>query len=220
MSTIAGTATKRAPGRPRSEETQQAILDAAVELVGTLDYRDVTIEKIAGHAKVGKQTIYRWWTGKADLVLEAYTQHSLKRLPPLVASGDAFADLELDLTRFFAFMANELVSKGVRSLIAEAQLDQEFRQKLYDNVHRVRCEALRRVFRHGIALGQLREDLDFDALAHLIHGAFWYRFLSGTKYKADADYARHIVAMLRPGIATPAGMVSSGMTQPLPGESP
>jgi AcrR family transcriptional regulator len=191
---------KRGPGRPRSEGTRQAILDAAVALVGERDYRDVSIDAIAAAAKVGKQSIYRWWSSKADLVLDAFTEHSLRRMPPLVPSTDAFADLEADLARFFAFMRNDLVAKGVRSLIAEAQLDTEFRQKLYERVHRVRCEALRRVLRHGYALGQFRNDLDEDALAHLIHGAFWYRFLSGTKYQADDAYARDVVGLLRPGL--------------------
>jgi AcrR family transcriptional regulator len=191
---------KRGPGRPRSEHTRQAILDAAIELIGTNDYRDVSIDAIAARAKVGKQSIYRWWPSKADLVLEAYTEHSLSRMPPLVASADAFADLEADIARFFKFMSNELVAKGVRSLIAEAQLDPEFRTKLYERVHRIRCEALRRVFRHGFALGQFRPDVDTDTLAHMIHGAFWYRFLSGTKYQADDAYARNVVAIIRPGI--------------------
>ena len=190
---------KRAPGRPRSETTRQAILDAAVDLIGTTEsYRDVSIDAIAAKAKVGKQSIYRWWPSKADLVLEAYTDHSLSRMPPIIASSDAFADLEADLKRFFAFMRNELVAKGVRSLIAEAQMDEDFRLKLYERVHRVRCEALRRVFRHGFELGQFRRDVDTDALAHMIHGAFWYRFLSGTKYGFDDAYAHEIVEMLRP----------------------
>jgi AcrR family transcriptional regulator len=192
---------RRAPGRPRSETTQQAIMDAARELVSNDDYRDVTIEKIAARAKVGKQSIYRWWPTKADLILDAYTQHSIKGMPPAFQSDDAFADLEQDLARFFAFMGNPAIAKGVRSLIVEAQLDDDFRQKLYDRVHRVRCEALRRAFRHGIDLGQIRSDLDFDSLAHLIHGAFWYRFLSGTACKPDAAYARDIVTLLRPAMA-------------------
>lgn len=191
---------RRPPGRPRSLETRQAVLDAAIQLIGTRDYRDVSIDAITSAARVGKQSIYRWWSSKADLVLEAFTEHSLKRMPPLVASADAFADLEADLRRFFAFMRNDLVAKGVRSLIAEGQLDAEFRRKLYENVHRVRCEALRRIFRHGYALGQFRQDLDEDALAHIVHGAFWYRFLSGTSMPYDDAYAGNVVAILRPGI--------------------
>jgi len=195
------TTAKRPPGRPRSDATQQAIMDAAIKLVGTQNYRDVTIEKIAAQAKVGKQSIYRWWPAKADLILDAFTQSAIKGMPPMIQSDDAFADLEQDIARFFGFMSKPLIAKGVRSLIAEAQLDDAFRLRLYENVHGVRCEALRRAFRHGIAKGQFRADLDFDALAHIIHGAYWYRFLSGTDFKTDPEYARNIVSLLRPGIA-------------------
>ncbi len=195
---------RRGPGRPRSEETRQAILDAAMALVGDRDYRDVSIDAIAGAAKVGKQSIYRWWNSKADLVLDAFTEHSLRRMPPLAPSADAFADLQADLERFFAFMRNDLVAKGVRSLIAEAQLDADFRTNLYERVHHVRCIALRRVFEHGYALGQFRTDVDEDALAHIIHGAFWYRFLSGADEPYDNAYAREIVKILRPGIEKPS----------------
>lgn len=191
---------KRAPGRPRSEATRRTILDTVVTLIGENAYRSVSIDKIAADAKVGKQSIYRWWDSKADLVLEAYTDHSLSGMPPVRLSQDAFADLEADLVRFFAFMSDPVIAKGVRSLIAEAQLDDDFRKKLYDNVHRVRCEALRRIFRHGYKLEQFRTGLDEDALAHVIHGAFWYRFLSGTKYKFDKAYAKNVVALLRPGL--------------------
>jgi AcrR family transcriptional regulator len=201
---------RRPPGRPRSEATQQAIMDAARELVGSEDYRDVTIEKIAAHAKVGKQSIYRWWPTKADLILDAYTQHSINGMPPVIQTADAFADLEQDLARFFAFMGNPLIAKGVRSLIVEGQLDDEFREKLYQRVHKVRCEALRRAFQHGVDLGQIRSDLDFDSLAHMIHGAYWYRFLSGTVLKPDAAYARDIVTLLRPAITVPTGTKPRG----------
>jgi AcrR family transcriptional regulator len=197
---------KRAPGRPRSDQTQQAVLDAAVELLETGNYRDISIEKIAAHAKVGKQSIYRRWPSKADLVLEAYTARALRRLPPMLPSADAFADLEDDLKRFYALMTNEMVAKGLRSLIAEAQWDNDFRAKFYAQVMRVRCEAIRRIFHHGQSLGQFRPDLDEDALAHLIHGAFWYRFLSGTQHKLDAAYAAAVVSLLRPGIEPPSAL--------------
>ncbi len=193
-------AEKRSPGRPRSEETRQAILDAAVTLIGSRDYRDVSIDAIATAAKVGKQSIYRWWSSKADLVLDAFTEHSLSRMPPMVPSADAFADLEADLARYFAFMRNDLVAKGVRSLIAEAQLDDEFKDKFYDRVHDVRCSAVRRILDHGRALGQFRADIDEFVVAHVIHGAFWYRFLSGSERAYDDRYAREVVALLRQGL--------------------
>ncbi|MGD9783539.1 MAG: TetR/AcrR family transcriptional regulator [Hyphomicrobiaceae bacterium] len=213
-------ASKRGPGRPRSPETRQAILDAAVTLIGQNDYRDVTIDAIAAKARVGKQSIYRWWPSKAEVVLEAYTDHALSRMPPLVPSADAFADLEADLKRFYAFMRNPLVAKGVRSLIAEAQLDEEFRAKLYDAVHRVRCTAVRVVLRHGYAMGQFRTGIDEDALAHVIHGAFWYRFLAGTRLPYDDRYAHDLVALLRPALEVPASIPNSSAKAKRRGSKP
>lgn len=190
---------RRAPGRPRSGATQQAIIDTTINLLETVEYRDISIDRIALTAKVGKQSIYRWWPSKAELVLDAYTA-KLNRLPPLLPSPDAFADLEDDLKRFFAIMRNDLIAKGLRSMIAEAQLDAEFKDKFYARIARVRCEALRRIFRHGWAIGQFRDDIDADSLAHVIHGAFWYRLLSGTTHSYDDAYAHNIVQLLKPGI--------------------
>src|SRR5437879_11732027 len=56
----------------RSEKSRRAIYDAALALVGEVGYPRTTIEGIAARAGVGKQTIYRWWGSKADVLLEAF----------------------------------------------------------------------------------------------------------------------------------------------------
>src|SRR5882762_579664 len=58
-------------GRPRDPAKREAILAAAYELVLRHGYPKVTMEQIAATAGAGKQTIYRWWTTKAELVLDA-----------------------------------------------------------------------------------------------------------------------------------------------------
>lgn len=201
MTSTIKTESRRAPGRPRSDATRQGILDAAVELMATEAYRDITVEGIAARAKVGKQSIYRWWASKADLMLEAYTERSLYKLPVHLPSGDVFADLESDLVRYFTVLQHEMVSKGVRSLVAEAQLDADFRAKFYEAVWKKRCEAVHAILRHGIALGQIRPGVDIETVAHVIHGASWYRMLSGTTRPFDEGYAQRVVGMLREGIA-------------------
>src|SRR5258708_35331953 len=64
-------ATPRRPGRRRSEGSRDAILTAATELLVEQGYAAVSIEKIAQRAGTGKQTIYRWWPSKGDVLLEA-----------------------------------------------------------------------------------------------------------------------------------------------------
>jgi AcrR family transcriptional regulator len=138
---MSGPSTSKAPGRPRSDATHKAILNAAIEmLLACEDYRLVSIDKIAARAKVGKQSIYRWWSSKADLILEALTCRSLQRAPPEPASDDAFADLQSFLKRIFAVMREPVANKAVRVLIAEAQFDCEFQKKFWD----VSCGSWRR----------------------------------------------------------------------------
>lgn len=193
--------TPRAPGRPRSEATRTAILDTAADLLEGETYNRISIERIAAEAKVGKQSIYRWWDSKADVLLEAYTERALKRLPAQPRTDNAFADLEALLRSFFAITRIPAVRKTIRSLIAEAQLDPEFRAKFYGVFVSTRRAMIRESISRGIAAGQFRTDLDVEVLIDLIYGAFWYRLLSGTVDDIDDAFARGLVATLRPGMA-------------------
>src|SRR4051794_8894253 len=61
-----------ARGRPRDPRRREAILAAAVALVGELGYDRVTVDALAARAGVSKPTIYRRWPGgKQEIVVEA-----------------------------------------------------------------------------------------------------------------------------------------------------
>src|SRR6202050_4954633 len=57
----------------RSEEARMAVLEAADDLLVERGFASVTIEGIAARAGVAKQTIYRWWPSKTDILFEALT---------------------------------------------------------------------------------------------------------------------------------------------------
>ena len=81
MSTPTGTAAeRRPPGRPRSERSHLAIVKAALELLVEVGYQRLTMEQVQRRAGVGKATIYRRWTSKAELVKDAI-QHFSAELP-------------------------------------------------------------------------------------------------------------------------------------------
>jgi AcrR family transcriptional regulator len=199
---MAAPSTSKAPGRPRSDATHRAILNAAVDmLLECEDYRLVSIDKIAARAKVGKQSIYRWWSSKADLILEALTCRTQHRAPLEPFSSDAFADLVSFLKRIFALMHEPVANKAVRILIAEAQFNSEFQKKFWEVFLSPGRTVLHEILARGIALGQFRPDLDVETVLEVLYGAYWYRLLSGTPAPCDDAFAETIVRLLAPGIA-------------------
>jgi AcrR family transcriptional regulator len=65
-------------GRPRSEKSREAILNATHDLLTEGSGAGLTVEAIARRAEVGRPTIYRWWPTVADIVLEAVLRQADK----------------------------------------------------------------------------------------------------------------------------------------------
>ena len=63
---------QKSRGRPRSEQSREAILLSALRVLVRDGYQDLTIEGVAREAGTGKSTIYRWWKGRGDLALDAF----------------------------------------------------------------------------------------------------------------------------------------------------
>src|SRR6266702_1128101 len=83
----------RRPGRPRSEEADRAIIDAALCVFAEHGVEGLCIEKVAAKAGVGKATIYRRWPGKEDLLLDAMAW--LKAPLPVPAGRSVAEDLRM-----------------------------------------------------------------------------------------------------------------------------
>ncbi len=188
----------RSPGRPREVATEQAIVDAALGLLDEQCYSEITIEKIATRAGVGKPTIYRRWRTKADIVLHAYAVRAANRSPPYVPSEDVFHDLQMSLERLFAVTNHPVNNRAVRCFIAESQYDEDFRRKFYDSFLAKRRESIAAILRHGQVMGQIRTDLDVVVACDLIYGAFCARLIHNA-YPLDAAFAAAIVDQLRGG---------------------
>jgi AcrR family transcriptional regulator len=193
----------RAPGRPREAATEDAILDAALSLLDEQCYSEITIEKIASRAGVGKPTIYRRWKTKADVVLNAYAVHASKRGAPVLPTDDAFADLEDLLKRLFTVTNHPTNARAVRCFIAESQYDEEFRRKFYELFLSKRREAIKVILVHGQKLGQIRPDLDLEVACDLLYGAFAARLINGV-LPLDTAFAAGIIETLRPGFSVRA----------------
>jgi AcrR family transcriptional regulator len=91
--TPAATTTAR-PGSPsRGSAREQAILDAAMELVVEIGYDRITMDAVATRAQASKATMYRRWPGKAELIAEGLRRRCEGEAACLPDTGSLRGDL-------------------------------------------------------------------------------------------------------------------------------
>ncbi len=180
-------------GRTRDEDAHRRILEATFELVGANGPGRVTVNSIADTAKVAKQTIYRWWPSRTAVILDALVEGTM-RATPFAESDDVRADFELHL-RSVIRLFNSPTGLIIRELVAQAQSDPdiaaEFRSRFWGPRRQLSLARLQR----GVALGQIRDDIDFELVLDAVYGPLWTRLLIGHRPMRAGDAARIVEAL-------------------------
>ncbi len=184
----------RSPGRPRSEESRQAILIATLELVTEVGYSGLTIEGIAARAGVGKQTIYRWWGTKADVLLEAGAVKAEVQIPTN-DHGSYAADLRAFLEASYRVGNRPEYTALLRALMAEAQINSDFGRRFRESFLERRRSALGVITDRARKRGDLPERPSPGNVADLVFGTIWYRVLA-TQAMLDAELIEDLIAVL------------------------
>ena len=188
----------RPVGRPRCMETHQAILAAAADLLESQPYRDISVERIAAEAGVGKQTIYRWYDSKADLMLDAFLARYAEIMPPAMLSGDPIANLRDYLHHLVEVLPSHSIEGGYRALFAEAQFDRNFRERFAEIVLKRRRDLVRAFIIAAVHKRQLRADIDPDTLVSAILAPILMKFLA-TVEVPDTAYADKVLDLVLRG---------------------
>ncbi|MBV9213685.1 MAG: TetR/AcrR family transcriptional regulator [Actinobacteria bacterium] len=163
------------PGRPRSEQARRTILAAAAKLVARNGYGELTMEGIATEAGVSKQTIYRWWSTKAEVVLEAVNEGAAE-MAAVPDSGSLADDLRLFLRR--TVDATTPVNRRLlASLMAAAQLDDQFAKSFRTGFLASRRRELRGMLARAQERGEIAASVDLDQLVEVVYALLWYRIL-------------------------------------------
>lgn len=177
-------------GRPRSEQSREAILKAAHDLLKEGGAGGLTMEGLARRAGVGKPTLYRWWPSPADIVLDALLSEVDTEIPV-----PKYEDLEQSLTRFLgdSMAALEWCGVHLRYLMAQAQKDDGFRDRFRNRFTARRRGVLRAIFEEAAARGHLPAKLNPELLTDMVFGPMWYRLLTGHG-PLDTAFARELAA--------------------------
>jgi AcrR family transcriptional regulator len=109
-------------GRPRSVEARNAVLNAVDDLLVEIGYAGMTMKNIAERAGVSRQTVYRWWSTKAEILFEASAADAVEEMsvPP---TGAPQAEVSAYLHALVGFLVDSPAGAGYRALVGEAQHD-------------------------------------------------------------------------------------------------
>jgi len=160
----------------RGARARQAILEAADDLLVEEGYAGVTIEGVAARAGVAKQTIYRWWTSKAELLMDSLLDDAAEDLPP-IDTGSVAEDLRAHLARLTGFLARDPAGRVLAALIGQAQHDPLVARDLRQSYLLPRRGVDRLMLERGIRRGEIPRGADLDGLLDALEGPIYHRVL-------------------------------------------
>jgi AcrR family transcriptional regulator len=185
------------PGRPRSEKTRLAVLEATADLLDEGGLAGPTIEAIAARAGVSKVTIYKWWPSRGSVAIDAYF-HRYSQTIAFPDTGHVGEDLTaqiLVMIAAFRGRAGEIMAE----LIGQAQSDPALAEKLRTGWLQPRREVSAAVIQRGIDRGELRADVNVAVLLDQLYGPVYYRLVARHEPLSD-DFARELVSNTLNGV--------------------
>jgi AcrR family transcriptional regulator len=193
-----GRETSRRPGRPRSEQAEQAIIEAPLDLFAEQGFEGVCVEAVAARAGVGKATIYRRWPNKEELLLAAFS--SLKSPYPEAKGVSVRDDLLAMVQVMCADKSDPRKARRYALLLGEGDKYPRLMARYKETVVQPRRDAMRAVIRHGVETGELRPDTDVEIAMLTLTGAIMaHEKDAGT---LDDEFATRLVDGLLLGLST------------------
>ncbi|MEU2515090.1 TetR/AcrR family transcriptional regulator [Streptomyces syringium] len=191
-------------GRPRNAAVDTTVIETVLRLLEEgVTIGDLSMERIAREAGVGKATVYRRWAGKEALMLDVMRSLDSDRQPP--AAGESVRD---DLVTMLEFMRRRGLAKRssalLRTVVAQMQAHPKLWKEYHDTVVTARREALLAVLRRGTLTGEIRADRDLDLLADLFVGPMLTRAMLHEWKEMPEGLAEQIVDTVLEG-ARPRG---------------
>jgi AcrR family transcriptional regulator len=197
---------QRKPGRPRSAQAHKAILDATLELLAQEGFQGLSIEDIAARAGVGKTTIYRRWSSKDELVIDAI--HEIQVDLTTVDTGNFRNDLViLFKAANQGIMTHPLLPQLVLRLISEFQANPEIFQVFLTQLLIPRIQRFMYMVEQAQARGEIRRDIDWTLALELISGPIFIHllishYLAPSMSSSDDKWIEQMIDAVMDGIGT------------------
>jgi AcrR family transcriptional regulator len=152
----------------------EAIVAAVFEELAEHGYRGLSMDRVAARAGVGKAALYRRWSSKQAMIVDAVaTVATQAALPPDTGSlrGDALAFIEDGL----AATQHPIAGRVIADLAAEAQRSPELAEALLARFRDPRRAAAGAMLERAVERGEVAPDVDVQVALHLIAGPVYLR---------------------------------------------
>ncbi|MFF6785771.1 TetR/AcrR family transcriptional regulator C-terminal ligand-binding domain-containing protein [Streptomyces sp. NPDC012510] len=190
-------------GRPRSEVVERSITESVMRLLEEgVPLAELSIERVARTAGVGKATIYRRWSGKEELFVDVLRA---AEPPDPVLPGTSMRD---DLVVFLEGARRRGLLNRPSAILHNVIAQMKSSPRIWDayqaEVVAPRRRTLTEVLRRGQANGELRADVDIDLAGDLVLGPMLVRTVLHPDAELPEDLATSIVDTMLEGLRPPA----------------
>jgi AcrR family transcriptional regulator len=185
---------KKLPGRPRSLQSHQAMLQATLELLGEVGFDAMSIDAIAYRAGVGKTTIYRRYASKEELVVDAI--ESVREEIVLPDTGNLQEDIEAIVQNAAETTLSPLGRKTVAMLIGSALSNPQFAEIYWTKYLQPRRRSFAIVLERAKARNEIPRDLDSDLVFDMMSGIMLYALVFQPTLELWSTYVRRAISLL------------------------
>jgi AcrR family transcriptional regulator len=147
---------------------------AALKLLGEIGYDRLTVDKIAASAGAGKATIYRRWSGKAELVVDALSREKTIETTP--NTGTLRGDLRALACRV-SEVDRQLGTPVMIGLVSALPHDKELRDAFRERLVEPRVATLMEVFERAQGRGEIAPVADLHMVTSIIPALVLHRLL-------------------------------------------
>ena len=162
-------------GRHLDSTRDDALREAALTLLAEIGYDRLTVDKIAASAGAGKATIYRRWSGKAELVVDALMCQKEDVVVP--DTGNLRDDLTSLALQASAQEEHPLDSQVMIGLVSALPHDPELRDVFQDRLVNPHLATLKMVFERAVARGEIAPVQNLDTLVSILPALVLHRVI-------------------------------------------
>jgi AcrR family transcriptional regulator len=189
-------------GRPRSQQSHQAMLQATLELLGEVGFDRLSIEAIAARAGVGKTTIYRRYASKEELVADAIlhgrgsANESVREEIVLPDTGSLQSDLDELVQNAAQITLSPLGRQTVATIVSSAASNPQFARIYWTKYLEPRRKTFAVVIERAKARNEIPTDLDSDLIFDMMSGIMLYTLIFPPTSESWTDYVRRALNLL------------------------